>query len=84
MFKILLNSNFLFIKTRKANYLRQKLYKALLTIQVNMFLFDGAIYKSIVMMRIPTVIVTQPLDLMKTISREQLSDSRDMGFVHSF
>ena len=28
------------------------------------------------------MIVTQPLDLMKTISREQLS--RDMGFVHSF
>ena len=49
-----------------------------------MFLFDGAICKSIVMMWIPTVIVTQPLDLMKTISREQLSDSRDMGFVHSF
>ena len=49
-----------------------------------MFLFDRAIYKSIVMMQIPTVIVTQPLDLMKTISREQLSDSRDMGFVHSF
>ena len=49
-----------------------------------MFLFDGVIYKLIVMMRIPTVIVTQPLDLMKTISREQLSDSRDMGFVHSF
>ena len=40
--------------------------------------------KSIVMMRTPTVIVTQPLDIMKTISREQLSDSRDMGFVHSF
>ena len=40
--------------------------------------------KSIVMMRTPTVIVTQPLDMMKTISREQLSDSRDMGFVHSF
>ena len=37
-----------------------------------------------VMIRTPTVIVTQPLDLMKTISREQLSDSRDMGFVHSF
>ena len=36
------------------------------------------------MMRTPTVIVTQPLDLMKMISREQLSDSRDMGFVHSF
>ena len=38
------------------------------------------------MMRTPTVIVTQPLDLMKAISREQLSDSRDMamGFVHSF
>ena len=33
-------------------------------------------------MRTPTAIVTQPLDLMKTISREQLSDSRDMGFVH--
>ena len=49
-----------------------------------MFLFDGAICKSIVMMWIPTVIVTQPLDLIKTISREQLSDSRDMGFVHSF
>ena len=32
------------------------------------------------------MIVTQPLDLMKAISREQLSDSRDMamGFVHSF
>ena len=60
------------------------MHKALLTIQVNMFLFDGAICKSIVMMWIPTVIVTQPLDLMKTISREQLSDSRDMGFVHSF
>ena len=30
------------------------------------------------------MIVTQPLDLMKTISREQLSDSRDMGFVHFF
>ena len=30
------------------------------------------------------MIVTQPLDLMKTISREQLSDSRDVGFVHSF
>ena len=28
--------------------------------------------------------VTQNLDLMKTISREQLSDSRDMGFVHPF
>ena len=40
--------------------------------------------KSIVMMQTPTVIVTQPLDLMKMISREQLSDSRDMGFVHSF
>ena len=37
-----------------------------------------------VMIRTPTVIVTQPLDLMKTISREQLSDSRDMGFVQSF
>ena len=37
-----------------------------------------------VMIRTPTVIVTQPLDLMKTISREQLSDSRDMGFVHPF
>ena len=37
-----------------------------------------------VMIRTPTVIVTQPLDLMKTISREQLSDSRDMGFVHTF
>ena len=35
---------------------------------------------SIVMMRTPTVKVTQNLDLMKTISREQLSDSRDMGF----
>ena len=34
--------------------------------------------------RFPTVIVTQNLDLMKTISREQLSDSRDMGFVHFF
>ena len=40
--------------------------------------------KSIVMTQTPTVIVTQPLDLMKMISREQLSDSRDMGFVHSF
>ena len=32
------------------------------------------------------MIVTQPLDLMKAISREQLSGSRDMamGFVHSF
>ena len=49
-----------------------------------MFLFDGAIYKLIVMMRIPTVKVAQPLDLKKTISREQLSDSRDMGFIHSF
>ena len=28
--------------------------------------------------------VTQNLDLMKTISREQLSESRDIGFVHSF
>ena len=28
--------------------------------------------------------VTQNLDLMKTISREQLSYSRDMGFVNSF
>ena len=29
---------------------------------------------------------SDPLDLMKAISREQLSDSRDMatGFVHSF
>ena len=39
--------------------------------------------KLIVMMRTPKVIVTQPLDLMKTISRKQLSDSRE-GFVHSF
>ena len=30
------------------------------------------------------MIVTQPLDLIKTISGEQLSDSRDMGFIHSF
>ena len=29
-----------------------------------------------------SMIVTQPLDLMKTISREQLC--RDMGFLHSF
>ena len=37
-----------------------------------------------IVMQTPTVIVTQPLDLMKTISREQLSNSRDMGFVNSF
>ena len=30
------------------------------------------------------MIVTQPLDLIKTISGEQLSDSRDMGYIHSF
>ena len=44
------NSKFLFLKTRKANYvsvlfLSDIAFKALLTIQVNMFLFDWAIYK---------------------------------------
>ena len=32
--------------------------------------------KSIVMMQTQTVIMSQPLDLMKMISKEQLSDSR--------